>query len=61
VSWSIFNNFVAFMHKQFTALDEYPLMQGDILAQTEGLQNFKNVFIHLLIGTVHAISTSRAK
>ena len=50
-SWSIFHSFVVFMNMQFTALQEYPLTQGGILASIEGLENFKEVFVKLLVET----------
>lgn len=51
MSWSIVNAFVTFMYRQFSMLEEYPLLQGAVLAGSQGLENFKEVFLRLLVET----------
>ena len=50
-SWSLFHSFLIFMSMQFNCLQEYPLTQSGVLACIEGLENFKEVFVKLLIET----------
>jgi hypothetical protein len=40
-----------FMNMQFGAVEKYALLSGDVLAHIDGLQNFKHVFLKLLIST----------
>lgn len=50
-SWAVFHSFLVFMNTQFNCLQEYPLTQGGILASIQGLENFKEIFVALLIET----------
>lgn len=50
-SWSIFRSFIVFMNMQFSSLEKYPLFQGGVLTYIQGLENFKSVFVRLLIET----------
>jgi hypothetical protein len=50
-SWAVFHSFVVFMNMQFTALQDYPLLQGGVLSYVQGLEHFKEIFIKLLIET----------
>lgn len=50
-SYSLFRNFVMFMNMQFGAVEKYPLLSSDVLSHIDGLENFKHVFLILLIAT----------
>ena len=50
-SFSLFRNFIMFMNMQFGAVEKYSLLSSDVLAHIDGLQNFKHIFLTLLIST----------
>lgn len=50
-SWSLFHSVIVFMNMQFSALEKYPLLQNEVLTFVQGLENFKHVFIDLLVET----------
>jgi hypothetical protein len=50
-SWSLFHSVIVFLNMQFSAVDKYPLLQSEVLTFVQGLENFKHVFVGLLIET----------
>jgi hypothetical protein len=49
-SWSLFHSVIMFMNMQFLGVEKYTLFRG-VLDAVAGLENFKHVFVGLLVET----------